>query len=355
MSLPAKKNFELPENRMMFETSRYFQPYIFFFNSYRRLPNKITYFSIARKKLFNEIIKKFNPAPSDYIMSEQWNFDGNDYKLNTVFFSVGEGICIYFNPNSGDNSVEILYLPWIEKELLEKTRELVVSCMEKEQENSIYILQRSNGEISISNFSVADKNINPQQIFNDDFLPVNEIIIKRLNEKQGKGLVLLHGKPGTGKTTYIRYLTGKVKKRLIFIPPDLISIISSPDFISLLRAYPNSVLIIEDAESEIEERRSGSNSAVSNLLNLTDGLLSDCLHIQAVCTFNTDFSRIDKALSRKGRLIARYYFDELNKEKAQVLIEACGRNIKIEKRMTLSEIFNHDEMDFTLQEKKIGY
>jgi len=36
--------------------------------------------------------------------------------------------------------------------------------------------------------------------YNDDFLPVHQTILDRLRKKNDKGLVLLHGKPGTGKT-----------------------------------------------------------------------------------------------------------------------------------------------------------
>ena len=58
---------------------------------------------------------------------------------------------------------------------------------------------------------------------------------------------------------------------------------------------------------------------VSALLNITDGLLSDWLNIQLICSFNSDISKIDSALMRKGRLIAKYEFKELEVEKANAL------------------------------------
>jgi len=58
---------------------------------------------------------------------------------------------------------------------------------------------------------------------------------------------------------------------------------------------------------------------MANLLNLSDGLLSDCLHMQLISTFNTDIARLDKALLRKGRVIARYEFKPLTVEDSSIL------------------------------------
>ena len=51
--------------------------------------------------------------------------------------------------------------------------------------------------------------------YEDDFASVDAIIQKRLNQKKDKGIVLLHGLPGTGKTTYLRYLVGRIKKKSV--------------------------------------------------------------------------------------------------------------------------------------------
>jgi tRNA A37 threonylcarbamoyladenosine biosynthesis protein TsaE len=54
--------------------------------------------------------------------------------------------------------------------------------------------------------------------YNDDFKETHQTILKRLSKKNDKGLVLLHGKPGTGKTSYIRYLIANLNKDVIFLP-----------------------------------------------------------------------------------------------------------------------------------------
>jgi hypothetical protein len=111
-------------------------------------------------------------------------------------------------------------------------------------------------------------------------------------------------------------------------------------------------LIVEDAENILEERRAGSSDSISNLLNIADGLLSDCLKIQIICTFNTPLENIDQALLRKGRLIARYNFKPLETNKAIKLSEQLGFEKKIENPMTLAEIYNMSSRDFAEEEER---
>ena len=204
---------------------------------------------------------------------------------------------------------------------------------------------------------VSKSKLKIEQNYNDDFKEIHQIILKRLSKKNDKGLVLLHGKPGTGKTSYIRYLITVLKKNIIFLPPSMASAITNPDLMAILIDNPNSILVIEDAENIVVDRETDGQSQVSALLNISDGLLSDCLNIQIICTFNTDISKIDNALLRKGRLIASYEFKELEVEKARHLSEKIGFQNKVNEPMTLSAIYNQNEKDFTRikKGKRIGF
>jgi ATP-dependent 26S proteasome regulatory subunit len=120
--------------------------------------------------------------------------------------------------------------------------------------------------------------------------------------------------------------------------------------------HPDSILVIEDAENVIRDRMSEENLSVANLLNISDGLLSDCLNLQVICTFNTNISRIDKALLRKGRIIAKYEFKPLQIKKAELISEILGRPVIFNRDMTLAEIYHYGETDFgTNQPRKIGF
>ncbi len=192
--------------------------------------------------------------------------------------------------------------------------------------------------------------------YEDDFAEVDAVIRTRLCRKNDKGIVLLHGLPGTGKTTYLRYLVGKIRKRVLFLSPSVAGNLMNPDFIELLVDNPNTVLVIEDAENIIMDRRHNSSSAVSNLLNISDGLLADFLNVQLICTFNSALTTVDNALLRKGRLIARYEFGKLCVDKAQRLSKHLGFDNEISAPMTIAEIANpHEKHNGTKQAEPIGF
>jgi hypothetical protein len=116
--------------------------------------------------------------------------------------------------------------------------------------------------------------------------------------------------------------------------------ITNPDLISILIENPNSLFIIEDAEKIVIDREIDGNSPVAAILNISDGLLADCLNIQIICSFNTDLSKIDSALMRAGRLIAIYEFKELNVAKGQHLSNKLGFHTNIKTPMTVASIYN---------------
>lgn len=180
--------------------------------------------------------------------------------------------------------------------------------------------------------------------YGEEFTKVHDVIIERLNKPNDKGIILLHGDPGTGKTSYIKYLTKLIKDKVIlFIPPSMAEMLSEPSFIPFLMDHRNSILIIEDAERVISDREgNGSPAGVSNILNLTDGILGDCLNIQVIATFNMKKEKIDQALLRKGRLIAEHKFEKLSVEETNKLLKFLDKDHVSEEGMVLADIYNID-------------
>ena len=80
----------------------------------------------------------------------------------------------------------------------------------------------------------AGEDFNIKDNYNNDFIEVDKKITKHLSKKNKKGLILLHGEPGTGKTTYIKHLADKIEKQIIFVPPMMAGAISDPGFIPFL-------------------------------------------------------------------------------------------------------------------------
>ena len=195
--------------------------------------------------------------------------------------------------------------------------------------------------------------------YGKEFLGLHDTIVERLNTIGDKGIVLFHGDPGTGKTTYIKSLIHLIKtKEVLFIPPSMAEVLSDPSIITFLMDHKNSILLIEDAEKVVGSRDDkGSQVAVSNILNLTDGILGDCLNVQVIATFNMPREKIDSALLRKGRLIAEHKFDKLSKDDTNILLKKLGKDVVSNEGLALADIYNidTDANRITVVPRRIGF
>lgn len=217
------------------------------------------------------------------------------------------------------------------------------------------------GDIVLIPHKVKEYQIDISENYNDDFLQVHSKISKWTHDFSANNnkLLLLHGEQGSGKTNYIKHLmntTPNVKK--IYIPPFFLQSIADPAFFPIIKKEKESILIIEDAEKILINREDSNSDAsvVSILLNLCDGIMADVLNFKIIATFNTDESRIDKALKRKGRMFLKYKFDALSKDKTKALFEKVHKSTPPKERMTLAEIYN-DENEFgdKKPERKVGF
>jgi hypothetical protein len=232
-----------------------------------------------------------------------------------------------------------------QSEFLVEANELLGLFREKQRRQPLEmnLIVRNTRGFELKGMEIKRTRLDLDLFYEEDFKETDAIIRKRLSKKKDKGIVLLHGLPGTGKTTYLRHLIGKIKKRILFLSPSVAAELLNPDFIKLLIDNPNTVLIIEDAENIIMDRKMDAGSTVSNLLNISDGLLADCLNVQLICTFNSPLTMIDSALLRKGRLIARYEFGKLSLAKSQRLSDHLGFRTAITRPMSIADISGQNE------------
>jgi len=247
----------------------------------------------------------------------------------------------------------------IVKAIIDATARYRIRKSGKGNKISLVTTSRS-GELSTKEFEIKIDPIDVGLNYGEEFVPVYQKILKRLNTKHDKGLVLFHGRPGTGKSSLIKYIAKNLKKEVLFIPPHMAESITSPGFVPFLTSHNNSVLIIEDAERIISSRESHytSSEGVSNILNISDGILGDCLGIQIIATFNTARANIDEALMRKGRLIAEHEFSELSAANANILLGHLGiSTFTATKPMTLTEIYNVEDTEYKSEKKRqaIGF
>lgn len=226
---------------------------------------------------------------------------------------------------------------------ISETKAKYKTCTEERKDKTFYTIASSQRGFELEDLNIKSEHLEEviHDNYNDDFIRVDEVVSEAITENK-KGLILLHGIPGSGKTSYIKHLiTGDSKRKIVYIPTHLASAIASPNFISFVKTeLSDCVLVIEDAESVLLSRESGDShkEAVANILNMTDGILADALNILIICTFNTDMENLDKALLRKGRLLLQYEFRKLTKEKTNALcMKLYGK--KVDESLPLSEIY----------------
>jgi hypothetical protein len=225
-----------------------------------------------------------------------------------------------------------------------------------EHKTKVHIfIKNQYGEYTFEPISVnLPKDLDLELNYGKEFLDIDKKVQERLLEK-ASGLFMFHGMPGTGKTTYIKYLADRVNRDFIYIPTTMIeSFTSDPNCLHTLISKPNSVIILEDAEKAILKRQGDGmdSSAVSALLNLSDGILSDILKTSVVLTYNCPKQDVDDALKRKGRLQVEYEFGALSIDDAKKLAKKLKYpkkfiDDKITNPLTISEIYNLEkEVEF---------
>lgn len=243
--------------------------------------------------------------------------------------------------SQGDDSMSAVYcgngdVDEVRKFLMENTEEIV--SQKEENKISYQLVRVDSSGFTTTNLEMDDMHIDIAKNYNDDF---DYERLKNLQLADNPSLTLLHGKPGTGKTTILKQLIKDIgdKKEVYYMDCNLLTSFSDGDFMNFVTAYlRGNVLILEDCEKALMDRGSGNNPIITTILNMTDGFLAASIKPHFICTFNCPLSRIDRALLRKGRLSFRYEFGDLSLEKCKAI------NPLADSPMPLSELYNMEEV-----------
>lgn len=322
--------------------NRYLDSRGVYFNHFDCIPSVAVVWTINGEKAFDEFIKNYKDKVVKQYQYREYNKKTKKYLFDQTVVVLNNQILLELD----ESYCKILH-DGLQADVVHELMTFIGQFKVKSPRPPLEINVIVEGEeLELKPMEIKRTKLDVGLYYEDDFAQVDAVIRTRLNKMNDKGIVLLHGLPGTGKTTYIRYLIGKTKKKVLFVSPVVAGRIMNPDFINLLIDNPNSIIIIEDAENIIMDRKLTGGSSVSNLLNISDGLIADFLNVQIICTFNSSLTTIDSALMRKGRLIAKYEFGKLSVPKAQKLSDHLGYNKEIKRPMTLAEISNQGEKDF---------
>jgi len=199
---------------------------------------------------------------------------------------------------------------------------------------------------------LEEKYLLPDEIldlhYGDNFSAWTKEFLAGLGET---GISIFRGDVGTGKTSFLRHVMSALAAthRFYFVPVDHVGILSSGGLTEFWkrehRDFPSAtkVLVLEDAEALLASRGSKDHSAVSTILNLTDGLMSQLVRVHLLCTLNCSVESLDKAVIRPGRLRFFREFERLPRARAQQIAQHYGLTLPDEKDYSLAEIFSAAE------------
>ncbi len=351
------KNIHLTEKRIEFNKDYISDEVEMYTQLYKRFPNLYTMDLEELPDGLEEFFAHKNWNADDNKL-EHWKFDKIEQKdkLSVVVYQLQNDVLVYFSFDpkwTMSGGVNLLYSSAKGEAMVKEIKNFILESKNLNK-NGTYLVSSHFGSLQFKKVSITREQKNNEydlySLYNDDFVKYDELIQQSLQTYQ-KGIILLHGKPGTGKTNYLKHLIQTTQRDVIFLTSEMVGSLTDPELLNNLLQKKGSVLIIEDADEVIMARENqGNKSAVSTLLNISDGILSQLLNMTVICTFNTDIAKVDSALIRKGRLICKYEFKDLTKEKTSALL---GREVK--EGMCLTDIMNLESESFVNEKQKIGF
>ena len=187
-----------------------------FIAHFNKIPNLISERFINCKKANLWFKQNYGNEIKNCCYNKRYFEHSKQAELDDVFYFLYEDLIVDFDTNC--SIVRFLF----KDTPVSKVQEIIGHLRKfrkSKNKAEISLLVETKSGIDTKELKISKPKLNIADNYNDDFKEIHQTIVKRLSKKDDKGLILLHGKPGTGKTSYIRYLISTIKKNVIFLPP----------------------------------------------------------------------------------------------------------------------------------------
>lgn len=342
--MSIKSNFSTPNTKNFINNSNIDGSLTtIYVNEFKTLPSNFTQARINPIGFDDTMeILGFEVVSENIVYSDGWKEKKNFFEIlvNTRKQSI-----VYVDHNH-DGSIEItVYYNILYPINFSLLRILPKPLVDEDHTYEIGILLPTSDGLRINKFNLDFDEI-PLSNYSDEIISGYDKMVNDL-KIGNKGLNIFSGEPGTGKTNFIKKLAHDLKdsKLFVFINADNAEILGSPHLTRTLVNHRSEglILVIEDGESSIAKRslsQSERSKFTTNLLNITDGIMSDLLKTQVIITHNTEVKdNIDEAFIRNGRLKSQKYFGPLSIEKSNEWLTRHGVDSTITKPTKLCDLY----------------
>ena len=321
--------------------------FLYCWNQFGSRPNKITLYNTYSTKSFNNLII----GTSENRFTEVMPSDDFNVVNEKILIKISDDIFISYLTmdkdceNSIINEIAFFYKDYDSN--FEKVQEVIdqlsVCLIDFTEESERYKLNTIS--LTQNGLEIEPVEMNSIDIENFDIyysgktMKALDKAIKTI-KKSNKGLTILYGERGTGKTSTINYITSKLESIVIFIPNNMVeNTINNPEFRKFLKKHSKPVIVIDDSEMFFNEAFARSNIFVNNLLQMVDGFLSDSIEVNVITIFNVDDeSEIDHSLIDCNNLIDVVKFEELSEDESNDLSKHLGQEKKYKNKNRLVDI-----------------
>lgn len=324
--------------------------FLLIYEKFGQRPNKIIIHDVFDGLSFEKIIEAKNDSKlTEYIPSE------DDYIINQkLLVSITDNIfCSYVVVDKQSeqylvNDVIFFYKDENEEEFIDGIISKISVCVLDYENNTINkfnTLTLTQTSIELDPFYVDIESIEIEGRYNESVIRKIDKLQKKI-KKNPKGLSIICGEKGVGKTTIAKHLCNKIDRMTIFIPNTMIDItINGPDFKNFLKKFEKVLLVIDDCEFLSNSPLMKMNPFSNNVQQLVDGFLSDNLNLQILLIYNELEEDIDETILDCNNLIDVIEVDELEIEVANELSKNLGYNKKWKDSVRLIDVVQNKKAD----------
>lgn len=330
--------------------------FIYCWDKFGSRPNRIVIHNTYSSKLFNKVM-------SDHILDKNVFTevipDSEEVIINDKMLAKLDEKC-YLSyvvadrnmDNSFIDSITFYYEGTYEgiTAIVEELNDCILDYCEDDS-NKLNTIGLSLNGLEIEPINLKEDNDNTDLFYSATTFKRVEKAIKGI-KKADKGLTILYGERGTGKTSVINHIASKLDRIVIFIPSNMIEhTINNPEFRKFIKKYEKPVLVLDDCELFLGgDVYSKSSMFANNVLQMVDGFLSDTMNVNIVAILNIeDEDEIDPSLLECNNLIEVVEFENLSAEESNDLAKHLGSSKKYKNKSKVIDIIkkrsNNEEVE----------